>query len=72
MQDVDLEVELGQSVHDRSREERVLLALELAAAIHRTAEVELVVDEVIRHAVDHELLEAHVLRTPTQARLEIA
>ena len=71
MQDAHIEIELRDGVHDRAGEERILLAFELAAAIDGATKVELVVDEVINRSVELKLLEADILRTPAEARLEI-
>ena len=65
MQDTHVEVKLRQGVHNRAREERILLAFEFATAVDRSAEVELVVDEVVDRLAELELLEAYVLRAPS-------
>ena len=52
-------------------EERVLFALGLTAAVYFIAEVLLVVDEIYRHAVKHQLLDADICLPPAERAVKV-
>ena len=65
------EVEIRDAVEHSAAEKCVLLALGLTAAVYFIAEVLLVVDEVYRHAVKHQLLDADICLPPAECAVKV-
>ena len=72
MDDVRLEIQQGQGVEGGTAEEAIALVLVATQTVHvGTAEVVLVVQEVVGHAVLFQLLNAAVLAAPAQLHVEV-
>ena len=68
---VHIEAEVRYRVEHRAAEERVLLALRVSPAVYLIAEILFIVNEIYRHAVEHELFYPDVFLPPAELCIEI-